>query len=177
MSATVAIVIACTVLIILQPQILDPLYALVERMVLDKQSSSSFNERGMWRSTAIAALFDTHGLGVGLGGTRASSSVVAVFASTGILGGALLYAFVVQCLMRRGLGAPAETQVILSAFRFSFIAPFAVSLMVSDANFGGVTAFSFGVVTALAIAQQKQTMQNRHLRTGATHEMVLNGVP
>ncbi|MCT2398710.1 hypothetical protein [Novosphingobium mangrovi (ex Huang et al. 2023)] len=152
MSATVTIVIAIAVLTILQPQILDPVYSLVQRMVLEKPESSSFSERGMWRSTALAALPGTHGLGVGLGGTRSSSGIVAMFSSTGIPGGLLFYAFIVQSLSRRSPGAPGEPQLILSAFRFSFIAPFVVSLVVGDADFGGIAAFGYGLVAALAVA-------------------------
>ncbi|MCJ2188607.1 hypothetical protein [Novosphingobium beihaiensis] len=157
MSVTVLAVAAVAVMTILQPQILDPVYALVQRMVLEKQSSSSFTERGMWRSTALASLIHTHGFGVGLGSTRSSSSVVGVFSSTGVAGGVLFYAFVLQCMLRRVRGAPAESQFILSAFRFSYIPPFVVSLMVGDADFGGMAAFGFGIVTAVAIAQHRET--------------------
>lgn len=156
MSIVVSLVIAVAVLTILQPQILDPVYSLVQRMVLEKQTSISFEERGMWRSVAMASLAQTHGFGVGLGGTRSSSSAVAVFSSTGVIGGVLFYAFVLQCLLRRTLGAPVETQLIVSAFRFSFIPSFIVSLMVGDADFGGIMAFGFGLATALAVTQHQQ---------------------
>ncbi|MEJ2458068.1 MAG: hypothetical protein P8Y58_07925 [Novosphingobium sp.] len=160
MSVTVLAVAAVAMLILFQPQVLDPVYSLVQRMVLEKQSSSSFTERGMWRSTALASLFQTYGFGVGLGSTRSSSSVVGVFSGTGLIGGALFYAFVLQCLLRRVRGAPAETQFILAAFRFSYIPPFVVSLMVGDADFGGMAAFGFGIVTAVTIAQGKPSRGN-----------------
>ena len=152
MSFAVGTVIALALATIVHPQILDPVYSLVERMVLEKQASSSFEERGMWRAVATESLFQTHGLGVGVGGTRASSSLVAVFSGTGLLGGALFFAFVLQSLLRRAKGAPVETQLIVSAFRFSFIPTFAVSLMVGDADFGGTIAFGFGIAAALAVS-------------------------
>ncbi|SFF86808.1 hypothetical protein SAMN05518801_102320 [Novosphingobium sp. CF614] len=163
-SIAVSTVIALALLTILHPQILDPIHSLVQRMVLEKESSSSFEERGMWRSVAIASLAQTHGFGVGLGGTRASSSVVAVFSSTGIVGGALFYAFVLQSLLRRG--ASIESQSIVSAFRFSFIPTFMVSLMVGDADFGGIIAFGFGMSAALAIAGAGQAASSH--RPGPT---------
>lgn len=156
MSVTVSAFIAVALITIIQPHALDPLYALVERMVLEKQASSSFSERGMWRSLAIQALWQTHGFGVGLGGTRASSSVVAVFSSTGIIGGALFYGFVLQSLMRPAPRAPVESQLLLAAFRLSFVPPFVVSIMVGDADFSGVTAFGLGIVTALAIIHRRR---------------------
>lgn len=159
MSVTVGAVVAAAVVTIVQPHALDPIYALVERMVLEKQSSSSFTERGMWRTVAIAALWQSHGFGVGLGGTRASSSVVAVFSSTGLIGGCLFYAFVLQCLLRgmprRHCSTSVETRLITSAFRFSFVPPFVVSIMVGDADFGGITAFGFGLVTAVALVDRR----------------------
>src|SRR3546814_13987329 len=53
MSVTVLAVIAVAAITILQPHVLDPVYALVQRMVLEKHSSSPFTERGMWRSPPL----------------------------------------------------------------------------------------------------------------------------
>lgn len=156
MSVTVGAIIGVAAIAILQPHLFDPVFALVERMVLEKQSSSSFAERGMWRTMAISALRQTHGFGVGLGGTRSSSSVVSVFSSTGVIGGTLFYAFVLQCLLRTTWRASIETQLVVSAFRFSFIPPFVLSLVVGDADFSGINAFGFGIVAALAIAGQSR---------------------
>lgn len=173
LSVVVTLVTGTALLLIVWPQALDPAYSLIDRMVLQKSSSGSYAERGMWRSVALASLWETYGFGVGLGGTRASSSLVAIFSSTGIIGGALYYAFVLQSLLRPTAGAPVETQLILSAFRFSFIPTFMVTLMVGDADFGGITAFGFGVTAALAIAdanrtgcvnQAKPLMWDRHSR-------------
>lgn len=162
MSFAVCAVIALALATIVEPHILDPVYSLVERMVIDKQASTSFEERGMWRAVAAQSLVQTHGLGVGVGSTRASSSLVAVFSSTGLLGGALFYGFVLQSLLRRTRRATVEHQLIVSAFRFSFIPTFAVSLMVGDADFGGIVAFGFGITTALAIAgQREEAVQSR----------------
>ncbi len=161
MSVTVCAVIVAAALAILQPHIFDPVYALVERMVLEKQSSSSFGERGMWRATAVSALLETHGFGVGLGGTRASSSIVAIFSNTGVIGGMLFYAFVLQSLLRGAWRATIEMQLIVAALRFSFIPPFVLSLMVGDADFSGMTAFGFGIVTALAASARQNRRAQR----------------
>ncbi|WP_052223106.1 hypothetical protein [Novosphingobium malaysiense] len=149
-AVVVSSCIVIAVLAIVDPAMFDPVGSMIQRMVLEKRSSVSFEERGMWRSVAISALASTQGLGVGLGSTRSSSAVVAVFSCTGIAGGMLFYAFVLQCLLRRSTGAVAEKRLFMSAFRFSFVPTFAVSLMVGDAIFGGLAAFGFGLVTALA---------------------------
>jgi hypothetical protein len=162
MATTACLVITVALIALLRPQWLDPVHALVERMVLEKQESSSFVERGMWRAAATAALAQTHGLGVGLGATRASSSVVAVFSGTGLIGGLLLHAFILQSLMRRPPHARSGEVMALAAFRYSFVAPFLVSLMVGDADFGGITAFGLGLATAIGADGRRSRQVDRH---------------
>jgi hypothetical protein len=157
LSVLVAITAGIALVLIVWPQALDPVYALIDRMVLQKTASNSYAERGMWRSVAWSSLWATYGLGVGLGGTRASSSLVAILSGTGIIGGMLYHAFVLQSLLRPTAGAPTETQLVMSAFRFSFVPSFAVTLMVGDADFGGMTAFGFGIAAALAMANARRT--------------------
>lgn len=151
MTVVVSIIIGCLLLVIVTPQVLDAVFALIDRMVLQKGESASFAQRGMWRSVALASVFDTYGFGVGLGSTRASSSLMAIASSTGVIGAMMFYGFVLQSLLRPSHGMPPETQLIISAFRFSFIPVFAVSLMTGDADFGGMVAFGFGITTALTI--------------------------
>ncbi|GGC13382.1 hypothetical protein GCM10011494_35280 [Novosphingobium endophyticum] len=165
LSVVVAMAAGIALVLIVWPQALDPVYALIDRMVLQKTSSNSYAERGMWRSVAWASLLETHGFGVGLGGTRASSSLVAIFSGTGIIGGMLYCAFVLQSLLRPTAGAPVETQLIVSAFRFSFVPSFVVTLMVGDADFGGINAFGFGITAALAIANAERA--DRYARAPA----------
>jgi hypothetical protein len=137
------------VIAIIRPEVMDPIYEVIDRMVLQKTESASYAERGMWRAVAMESVFSTGGLGVGLGGTRASSSLVAIFSSTGVLGGMLYFGFVLQTLLRRSTHMDWEGQFILAAFRFSFIPAFVVSLMVGGAIImTPLQAFSFGIVTA-----------------------------
>lgn len=150
LSVVTCVTIGLAVLLIASPTILDPILALIDRMVLEKGSSSSFEQRGMWRTVAMSSLLQTHGFGVGLGGTRSSSSAVGVFACTGLIGGALYYGFLIQTLLRRAYMATAETHLLIAAFRFSFVAPFMVALMVGDADFGPIMAFGFAMTTAIA---------------------------
>lgn len=152
LSVLLTVISGTALLLIIWPEILDPIYSLIDRMVLQKSSSGSYAEREMWRSVALSSLAETYGFGVGLGGTRASSSLVGIFSSAGIIGGILYYSFVLQSLLRSTFGASIETQLIISAFRFSFVPTFIVTLMVGDADFGGITAFSFGITVAVSIA-------------------------
>ena len=149
------------VVFILDPAILQPAFDLIDRMVLQKTESASYEERGMWRRVALESIFTTGGLGVGLGGTRASSSFVAIFSSTGLLGGLLYYGFVVQTLLRKSTHMDWEGQFILAAFRFSFIPSFVVSLLVGGTDFGAMLAFGYGIVTATAFSQSNLAARRR----------------
>lgn len=152
-TVVLAIVVVLGITFLLRPAVLEPVFALVDRMVLQKADSGSFEERGMWRTVALDALWATNGLGVGLGSTRASSSLVAIFSNTGILGGLLYYGFVLQTMLRKASHLNWEGQVIVSAFRFSFIPPFVVGMMVGGTDFGGLGAFGFGIVVAVLFSR------------------------
>ena len=146
----VVLVIGLCLVVIVTPHALDPLYELVDRMVLQKGSSESFEQRGMWRRVAFEGLLSSQGLGLGLGSARTSSSLVAILSGTGLLGGVLYYGFFLQCLLRTGRDRTGEASFVFSAFRFAAIPGFVVGLMVGSADFGGMLAFGFGLVSALA---------------------------
>ncbi|MPS70902.1 hypothetical protein ACLIMP_15845 [Novosphingobium aerophilum] len=148
LSVPIAILTGVTMTLLLKPDLLDPIYAMIDRMVLQKGSSHSYEERGMWRSIALASVFESHGFGIGLGSTRASSSIVAIFSATGILGGVFFCAFIAQSCLRSA--SSPELRILASGFRFAYIPMFTVSLMIADANFDFVAAFGFGLATALS---------------------------
>ncbi|AIT80762.1 hypothetical protein [Novosphingobium pentaromativorans] len=152
----VSLMVGLSLLLIVRPEILTPVYDLIDRMVLQKSASNSFAERGMWRSIAWDSIVATHGFGVGIGSTRASSSFIAILSGAGLIGGALYYAFALLSLLRPVTGTPIESQLLVAGFRFSFVPSFVVTLMVGDADFGGMTAFGFGLVTALSISDAKR---------------------
>lgn len=157
---------------ILIPHLLDPVYELIDRMLFEKTQSYSYYERGMWRRVALESVLATGGLGVGLGGTRSSSHLAAIFSGAGVVGGLLYVAFLLQTLMRRSAHMDLEGQLVLSAFRFSFLAPFCVSLLVGGPDFGPTMAFGFGIVTATVIskAPRRERRLAPHLARGARPE-------
>ena len=143
---------------LIQPDVLNPVYDLFDRMVLQKTDSASFEERGYWRATAAAAVWDTYGLGVGVGSTRSSSNFVAIFAATGVLGGLLFYGFVIQTLARGGKFIDEEGRRMISAFRLSYLPTFVLSLLIGGSNIGPLTVFGLGLVTAVAFDRNSQRL-------------------
>lgn len=147
-----ALILAVLVVGIAAPVIFEPLIEQFERMVLTKRESHSFEERGFWRQTSWDAALATYGIGVGVGGTRASSSVVSVISQTGFLGALLFYGFVLQTYLRRPSRQQPDAPQILIAFRFAYLPPFMLSSLVGGINFGTFNAFLFGIVAATSLA-------------------------
>lgn len=139
-------------IVVVVPKVLDPMLEMFNVMVLQKSSTSSFEERSMWTLVSWNALLTTYGLGVGLGGTRASNFAVALVSNTGILGGALYFLFVIQTMLfRRAARGDAEGRALLSAVRWSYLPPFFTSLLIATTpDFGVFNAFLYGLAVAVA---------------------------
>ncbi|MEM9763806.1 MAG: hypothetical protein AAF968_15080, partial [Pseudomonadota bacterium] len=58
---------AIVMVILAAPGLFDPVINLVERMVFEKASSASFEERSYWTAVSWQALLDSGGIGVGVG--------------------------------------------------------------------------------------------------------------
>ena len=65
-------------------------------VIFDKSESESGIERAAMNMAGMRAFLDTYGLGVGLGSTRASSFIVAMLSSLGILGSVIYSAFLLK---------------------------------------------------------------------------------
>lgn len=91
--ATLLIVIAIN---LYDEKALDPLWDLINSTILNKASSASGRERAYWNLRSIDSFFDTVGLGIGMGSSRASSWVVAVISQLGVIGTLFIAALVYQ---------------------------------------------------------------------------------
>ncbi|MGJ7511017.1 hypothetical protein [Variovorax sp. GT1P44] len=133
------------------PHLLTPMRDMFDLMVLQKSTTSSFEERNMWTHVSLQALLATHGLGVGLGGTRASNFAVALASNAGVLGAAFYFLFVLQTLfVRRAPQGDAEGHAMLSAVRWSYLPAFFTSLMIGTTpDFGLLNAFLYGIAAAI----------------------------
>jgi hypothetical protein len=99
--AGVAMLVALVGMVIVNEHILDPILNLFDKMILNKVSSTSGEERAYWNSRSLQALYDTAGLGIGLGSSRASSWAIAVVSQLGVIGSAMI-GWVVLTIARSG---------------------------------------------------------------------------
>ncbi|MFT4269022.1 MAG: hypothetical protein QM586_17695 [Xenophilus sp.] len=133
------------------PRLLDPVMRQIDEFVLQKSASSSFEERSMWTRVSWEALVTTGGLGVGLGGTRASNFAVALASNTGLAAACLYFAFAAQSLLRRAPVCDGQGQALVLGVRWAYAAPFVTSLMVGTTpDFGLFNAFLYGLPAAVA---------------------------
>lgn len=136
-----------------QPRLLDELTDIFNHMVIYKTESQSYEERTLWTTVSLQALQDTYGLGVGVGGTRTSSFLAALFSNTGVLGGLLFMAFLLKALLGRSRHdrSPMLRSVQRGLF-FAFIPPFANLLLVgTSTDFGLPLAYLLGIKLGLMV--------------------------
>lgn len=134
-----------------QPRLLSELSDIFSHMILYKKESHSYEERTLWTTVSLQALQDTYGLGVGVGGTRTSSFLAALFSNTGVLGGLFFMAFLLKALLGRWsyYRSPRFRSVQRGLF-FAFIPPFVNLLLVgTTADFGLALAYLLGIKLGL----------------------------
>ncbi|MCJ8520956.1 hypothetical protein ABID21_004018 [Pseudorhizobium tarimense] len=142
---------AVYLLAVANPSLFDPLVELVDTIIFQKTASDSYEERSMWTAVSLAALVDTWGLGVGVGATRASNGVVAVFSNCGVIGGLLFYGFILQTFLRKSPASVQVDEAILTATRF-YMPPVLImgTLAGTSADFGTMNACIYGMAAALS---------------------------
>ena len=141
--------------IVAMPPIRDELHERIDRLIFSKADSISYEERSMWNAVSLQSLWDTSGIGCGLGGTRASNRLVSVFSNTGTAGGILFYGFLIQTLMRRpAANSPEGTSPmyisLIHAAVWSFPPFFAFDFLVATTpDFGLSNAWIYGTVIGI----------------------------
>jgi hypothetical protein len=142
---------AIYVLALAWPALFNPFIKLIDTIIFQKTSSDSFEERSMWTAVSLKALFDTWGLGVGMGATRASNGIVAVFSNSGVVGGLLYYGFMLQTFLRRAQPGDLTGAAILNAVRF-YMPPVLImaTLVGTSADFGIMNACIYALAAAAA---------------------------
>ncbi|ACM30438.1 hypothetical protein G6L94_28710 [Agrobacterium rhizogenes] len=106
-TATVAIVfvplvsLAVALLVAIDPDMSKLIYNYIDIVALGKSASNSGIERNSWNMAAIQNVFDSLGLGVGLGTARTSSFLLALLANVGIPGTIFYLAFAFDALIKK----------------------------------------------------------------------------
>ena len=140
---------------------LDSFWRLLDTMVLDKATSASAQERAYWNMRSLQSLFDTAGLGIGLGSSRASSWIIAVASQLGVIGTTLVMLLVVEILrggcLRQAVELDPETRITALSLRASVLAGLVTaSIGGTGANPGTVFFMALAVLTSLRATARAQ---------------------
>ncbi len=138
------------IIFLLDPGQLAPVTNFVDRMVFGKISTNSFDERMFWNTMGVAAFIETHGLGVGVGGARTSSWAIAILSNTGVIGSALMLAFLAVCLLKLPPRGDAVGREAILAAKLTILVSLAMgSISGTTTDFGVFIGFLFGLVMAM----------------------------
>lgn len=135
--------------IVLKPNLLDPVYAMVDGMIFEKTKSASYAERTLWTRIGWHAFLDTGGMGAGLGSIRVSNWAVSILGSTGLFGALLMFGFIAQQLLTMPRGAPKEVSVFATALKLSLLPTLCMYLVVATIpDIGVAVATVLGLIAA-----------------------------
>ncbi|KQT51005.1 hypothetical protein ASG43_07110 [Aureimonas sp. Leaf454] len=147
---------------LVNPRVIDGVLNAIDELVLKKSGSDSYIERNMWTAVSLNALFETYGLGVGLGSTRASNIFVAAVSSVGVFGAMAYFGFIGQCFLMRADPRDPEAVVLLSALRYALIPPFVVGVLIgTTADFGPIGAFRYAMMMAIGFGGMTYAWQRK----------------
>ncbi len=159
LSAGLAALVAIVGIAVFNERALDPVWHLFDTIVVNKASSASGAERAYWNYRSLQSLYDTAGLGIGLGSSRASSWIIAVVSQLGIAG-TLMIGVLVLALVRSGdlpgAGAldPETRDVALSVRASCFAGLLTASISGASADPG----IQFFVAVAVVLSYRRMVL-------------------
>ena len=148
-SLIILLIFSAFVGFMIKPTLFDPIITMVDKMVFQKASTSSFAERSMWNRVGWHAFIDSGGMGAGLGSIRVSNWAISILGSTGILGAILMFGFIAQQLLAVPRLAPPAVKTFATVVKFGLL-PTLVMYQVAGTipDIGISTAAALGMITA-----------------------------
>ncbi|MDT3685417.1 MAG: hypothetical protein RO009_10290 [Pseudorhodoplanes sp.] len=149
-------------------EVFAPVIKLFEATILNKSSSLSGQERAYWNLKSLQSLFDTAGLGIGLGSSRSSSWIISVLSQFGAIGAFLMAALVVDLM--RGLGQKSARSDLEIVAIHDGVRAFALLWLMAAAIAGGGAdpGLLFFVSLATVIACRQQVSRGHVTSTGTS---------
>ena len=144
-----------SLLFVTVPAIFDPAIQMVDKLVFQKGETASYIERSMWTRVGWQAFLDSNGFGVGIGSIRVSNWAVSILGSTGILGGVLMFGFIVSQLLTRVKECSNECALFSSGLRMSLIPSLVMSMLSATMpDIGVSTAAALGLLIAARVPRE-----------------------
>ena len=155
-----------------------------ENLFSTKLASDSGVERGAWNTQSFRNFIDTNGLGVGLGGARASSLALALLGNVGAIGTLLYIAFLGKSYVRawprsrgrKGDRAQQYARRLFTAGRIATLGLLISQLIAGTMIDGGLIYFTFAAIATAAYTAapvRKRSLQIDPI--GDTRELAFPG--
>lgn len=129
----------------------------IDRSLLNKFTSVSGVERMSWNTQALKNTFDTYLLGTGLGSVRASNWLFAALGTTGLIGTALLLAFLYRMFRAPTGGLDDLQRQVVLALKFGCTGFLMNSLVVKSTPDLEISFFAFaGLAVGLSAAGSRR---------------------
>jgi hypothetical protein len=132
-------------------EMVQPVTEFLDRALFNTLDSASGVERMSWNAQAMTNLWDTYGIGAGLGAVRASNWVIACLASLGVVGAALMMAFVTALLLVPSRPATDPRAQVVRALKAGCVAMLSAAVLTHSTPDLGVFFFALaGLLTGLS---------------------------
>lgn len=154
--------VAACLFVLLRPDLLERAWDVIAVTVVRKLETTSGIERSSWNAQAWQNVLDTHGIGIGLGSTRASSFVLVLLSNFGVLGALLFGAFVWRVVRPPPAGAPHDA--VARAARHAVVAGFFAAVTSASVFDLGVAFYVYAAAAAARAVQARHepSMEVRH---------------
>lgn len=140
----------------------EPVTAFFDALLFDKLGSDSGVERMSWNAQALKNVFDTYGIGAGLGSVRASNWLLSSLGSIGLPGTLLFIAFLLRVFRMRAAGGDTPVSRTVGALKWACAALLMNELLIAATPNLGVFFFALaGLITGLARSSQTAAPQRR----------------
>lgn len=158
---------------------MHPVQRLIEETLISKSTSASADERFYWNAKSWLAFLETYGLGVGLGSSRASSSVIAILSQLGVIGSGLIILLLAD--LARPLPRPAadpRAREVWATCNSLRTAAFASMIPSAIAGGGADPGIVFFIALAGVLVGRSRLRQMRALpaRLVLTPELAIGGL-
>jgi hypothetical protein len=165
LSAAVLVFLAGFAAVILHPELLDQPQAMMDVIFFKKIYSSSYYDRSLWNKMALDALWQTWGVGVGVGSARTSNWLVSVLSNTGVLGGLAMLGFIARLLFARS--SRPDLKDMVDGLKLVIIVNFVPQIMATTTpDFGVMTGIEFGLLAAFTASAMRAPFVERRQASG-----------
>jgi hypothetical protein len=156
LGACYLVVLLIALIAMMAPDVFDKPAGMVDELIFKKSQGGSYLDRMSWNRLAIQALWDTGGIGVGVGSARVSNWFVGVISNTGVLGAGLLFSFLGIQMVRRPARRDRYTRNLLLATRATLVVNIVMAgLSATSPDFGLTGGAFFGLIVASATARAR----------------------